>query len=62
MLVAVAEEFQNTIGHRGIPSGGAEPAPNYGAGLEVKNASYLSPAAARPRLGKHKGSRLSYSR
>jgi hypothetical protein len=34
-FVTVAEELQNTIDHRGIPSNGVEPAPNHGAGLET---------------------------
>jgi len=34
-FVTVAEGLQNTIGHRGILSNGAEPAPNHGAGLEA---------------------------
>jgi hypothetical protein len=33
-LVAVAEEPQNTVGQRGIPSNSAEPAPNRGPGLK----------------------------
>ena len=35
ILAAVAEKLQNTTGHRGIPSNGAEPAPEYRAGLEA---------------------------